>query len=495
MKDSHDLTLLIKSRVPLIFLETKEERQAIELIKAVAENIAMPLHRWSITEGLSSLQRDYSNLTFGEYENNKEPQEVLEHIKKSLQKGLFILADFHPYIKDPLHVRLIKDIAINYMAAERTIILLSHEISMPSELEKFSANFELSMPSKEKIAKEVRAIASTWSDENRGQKVKADKKAHTMLLDNLTGLSITDVKRLARSAIYDDGAITESDIPEVLKAKYELLNTGSILQFEYETEQFSNVGGFRAVKQWLEYRKQAFFNEMPGLKPPKGMLLLGVQGCGKSLVAKAVAGIWGVPLLHLDFGTLFNKYHGETEKNLRKALQTAEIMQPCVLWVDEIEKALGTSENDGGTSQRVLATLLTWLSEKTCSVFMVATANNIDSLPPELIRKGRFDEIFFVDLPRHSVRESIFRIHLKRRELDPELFNLGDLAKVTKGFSGAEIEQAIVSAFYASHSQGKEVNDQSLLKAIEQTKPLSIVMAEPIERLRQWAKDRTVSAD
>jgi len=490
MKDSHDLSLLIQSRVPIIFLQTKEERRAVELIERVAHKLYTPLYRWSITEGLLRLEEGYSP-----QRHNSKPQDVLGHIKSSLHPGVFVLTDFHPYLDDPLHVRLLKDIALGYSDAPRTIVFLSHEVIMPEELANFSAGFKLSMPGKDKIAQQVKSIADAWSDENNGRKVKADKQAYEMLLKNLTGLTLTEVKRLARSAIYDDGAISESDIPEVLKAKYELLNTGSILQFEYETEKFSDVGGFNNVKEWLQQRKQAFSNEIAGINPPKGFLLLGVQGCGKSLAAKAVAGIWGLPLLHLDVGSLFNKYHGETEKNLRKALETAEIMSPCILWVDEIEKALGTSDNDGGTSQRVLATLLTWLAEKTCSVFMVATANNIDSLPPELIRKGRFDEIFFVDLPRHSVRKNIFEIHLKRRELDPAVFNIGDLAKITKGFSGAEIEQAIVSAFYASHADGNVVNDKAIVKAIEKTKPLSIVMAEPIERLRQWAKDRTVSAD
>ncbi len=490
MKDSHDLSLLIQSRVPIISLQTKEERRAIELLTSVTRQLFIPLYRWSITEGLLRLEKGFSP-----QRHNTQPPDVLGHIKASLHPGVFILTDFHPYLGDPLHVRLLKDIAISYADAARTVVLLSHELFIPDELSNFSARFQLSMPGKKQIAQQVRKIADRWSEQNNGQRVKADKQAYEMLLGNLTGLTLTEVKRLARGAIYDDGAITESDIPEVLKAKYELLNTGSILQFEYETEKFSNVGGFSVVKQWLKQRKQAFIQEIPGLKPPKGMLLLGVQGCGKSLAAKAVAGIWGVPLLHLDFGALFNKYHGETEKNLRKALETAEVMAPCVLWVDEIEKALGTSENDGGTSQRVLATLLTWLAEKTKPVFMVATANNIDALPPELIRKGRFDEIFFVDLPKHAVRMSIFKIHLKRRMLDPALFNLGDLAKHAEGFSGAEIEQAIVSAFYAAHADNAAVNDAIILKAMTQTKPLSIVMAEPIERLRHWAKDRTVSAD
>ncbi|VAW97696.1 Cell division protein FtsH [hydrothermal vent metagenome] len=490
MKDSHDLSLLIRSRVPIISLQTKEERRAIELLTSVTAKLLIPLYRWSITEGLLRLEEGFSP-----QRHNSQPQDVLGHIKASLHPGIFILTDFHPYLDDPLHVRLLKDIAISYADAPRTVVFLSHDFFIPDELSNFSASFQLSMPSRKQIAQQVKKIADRWAEENNGRRVKADKQAYEMLLGNLTGLTLTEVKRLARGAIYDDGAISESDIPEVLKAKYELLNAGSVLQFEYETEKFSDVGGFSVVKQWLKQRKQAFIKEIPGLNPPKGMLLLGVQGCGKSLAAKAVAGIWGLPLLHLDFGALFNKYHGETERNLRKALDTAEVMAPCVLWVDEIEKALGTSDNDGGTSQRVLATLLTWLAEKIKPVFMVATANNIDALPPELIRKGRFDEIFFVDLPKHAVRMSIFKIHLKRRMLDPALFNIGDLAKHADGFSGAEIEQAIVSAFYAAHASNVEVNDELILKAISQTKPLSVVMAEPIERLRHWAKERTVSAD
>lgn len=490
MKDSHDLTLLIQSRVPIIFLETKEERRALDLLDRVSTSLLTPLYRWSITEGLLRLEDGYSP-----QRHNTQPEDVLGHIKSSLHPGVFVLTDFHPYMDDPLHIRLIKDIAIGYSDAARTIILLSHEANVPEELANYSARFTLSMPSKEQISKQVTSIADTWSEDNHGEKVKADPQAYKMLLKNLGGLTLTEVNRLARSAIYDDGAITASDIPEVLKSKYELLNTNSILQFEYETEKFSNVGGFKHVKEWLKQRSEAFTKTLPGLQAPKGMLLLGVQGCGKSLAAKAVAGIWSLPLLHLDVGSLFNKFHGETEKNLRKAFETAEIMSPCVLWVDEIEKAFGTSENDGGTSQRVLATLLTWLAEKKKPVFMVATANNIDSLPPELIRKGRFDEIFFVDLPTHVARMNIFEIHMKRRDLDPAEFNVDALALKADDFSGAEIEQAIVSAFYMSHSNNIRMSDNIIINAIEKTRPLSVVMAEPIERLREWAKDRTVSAD
>jgi len=490
MKDSHDLTLLLHSQIPIIFLETKEEHLAIDLLKKVSTNLFIPLYHWSITEGLLRLEDGFSP-----QRHNTQPQDVLGHIKSSLHPGVFILSDFHPYLNDPLLIRLLKDIAISYADSPRTIVFVSHEISKPEELANFSAGFKLSLPSKEQIKKTIKQIANDWSASQNGLKVEADKKAYAMLLENLKGLTLSEVKRVARAAIYDDGAITESDVPGVIKAKYELLDLDSVLQFEYNTEKFSAVAGFTAVKQWLEHRKQSFLEEVAGLKPPKGMLLLGVQGCGKSLVAKSVAGIWGVPLLHLDFGALFNKYHGETEKNLRKSLETAEIMAPCVLWVDEIEKGLSVSNNDGGTSQRVLGTLLTWLAEKTSSVFMVATANNIEALPPELIRKGRFDEIFFVDLPKQKVRMKIFSIHLKRRKLNAENFDLELLAKATEGYSGAEIEQAIVAALYSSHAEGQQVNNDMIMKSIKQTKPLSVVMSEPIERLRLWAKDRTVSAD
>ena len=234
---------------------------------------------------------------------------------------------------------------------------------------------------------------------------------------------------------------------------------------------------------------------MKHLDTPKGVMLLGVQGCGKSLAAKAVAGTWGVPLLRLDFGTLYNKFHGETERNLRESLKTAEAMAPCVLWIDEIEKGVGTSNTDGGTSHRVLGTLLTWMSEKKTAVFLVATANDIESLPPELVRKGRLDEIFFVDLPTDEVRASIFAIHLKNRDLDPKSYDVLQLSEATNGFSGAEIEQAVVSAYYSAHAQNVGLAMAHILNEIKQTRPLSIVMAEKIAYLKNWAADRTVPCD
>jgi len=281
-----------------------------------------------------------------------------------------------------------------------------------------------------------------------------------------------------------------------MKSKYELLGRDSPLTFEHETARFAEIGGMSRLRQWLEMRK-TFFREDPpeNLDAPKGVLLLGVQGCGKSLAAKAAAGIFGVSLLRLDFGVLYNKYYGETEKNLRKALDTAEVMAPCVLWLDEIEKGLAVGDDDDGLSRRVLGIILTWMSERQKAVFMVATANEITRLPPEMVRKGRFDEIFFVDLPSLGNRREIAAIHLGKRSLDSEQFDLDKLAQAAEGFSGSEIEQAIVSAMYSAHAQGRDMREADLLEEIRQTKPLSVVMAEKVQELREWAADRTVSSD
>lgn len=267
-----------------------------------------------------------------------------------------------------------------------------------------------------------------------------------------------------------------------------------MLSFEYDTACFADVGGLANLKRWLGERQSAFMEAKPA-SMPKGMLLVGVQGGGKSLAAKAVAGLWGLPLLRLDFACLYNKFFGETERNLRDALKLAEQMAPCVLWMDELEKGLASGDQDGGVSQRVLGTLLTWMSERKAPVFMVATANAIHRLPPELVRKGRFDELFFVDLPGSEVRAEIFRIHLSRRDIDPAQFDLPILAASSDGFSGAEIEQAVVGMLYAAQAAQAGVSQALLLQQLLGTAPLSVVMAEEQAKLRAWADGRCVKAD
>jgi SpoVK/Ycf46/Vps4 family AAA+-type ATPase len=340
----------------------------------------------------------------------------------------------------------------------------------------------------------VARVVEQWNVANSGS-VEIDPQARALLIRNLAGLTRADTERLAHGAVFSDGAIAASDLPEVMKAKYELLNRNGVLSFEYETANFADVGGLGNLKVWLEQRRGALSGEIPGLEPPKGVMLIGVQGCGKSLAAKAAAGILNVPLLRLDFGTLYNKFHGESERNLRESLQQAEVMSPCVLWIDEMEKGLAADSGDSGLSRRILGTFLTWMAEKNKSVFVVATANDISALPPELVRKGRFDEIFFVDLPDSRARVTILEIHLSNRGHDPKAFDLPALMQASEGFSGAEIEQGVVSAMYSANAVSASLTTEHLLAEFERTRPLSVVMREKIDKLRRWAAERTVPAD
>jgi SpoVK/Ycf46/Vps4 family AAA+-type ATPase len=321
-----------------------------------------------------------------------------------------------------------------------------------------------------------------------------DPDAVQRLAHNLGGVSVTDARRLVRRAIEDDGAISASDVPAVMKAKHALLNRGGLVSFEYDIADFAAVAGLERLKAWLGQRAGAFRGEGIALDPPKGVLLLGVQGAGKSLAAKAVAGEFALPLLRLDFAVLYDKYIGETERNLRESLAIADTMAPCVLWVDEIEKGLGAGDGEQGVSRRVLGTLLNWMAERRSRVFVVATANDISALPPELIRKGRFDEIFFVDLPGAPVRREIFRIHLEGRGQSAGAFDLDRLAAASDGFSGAEIEQAVVAALYAAHARREGLDTELVLQEIERTSPLALVMSERVEWLRGWAAGRAVPA-
>lgn len=466
----------------------------LEMLTGLAINHTLPLYTWSITEGLNMLG-------FGAAppENQPEPDatHVLQTIKQAEQPGLYVLCDFHPFLKnEAINVRLLREIAMHHNRLGHTVVLLSHAIELPSEIKRYSARFELSMPTEEQLMHLVREEASNWSKSKGGKPVRSASDTFKKLVQNLKGLSMQDARQLVRAAIYDDGVIDESDIPEINKAKFALMDMEGVLSFQYDTAKFGEVGGLAKLKEWLQKREDSFIaDDTTALDAPKGIMLLGVQGGGKSLAAKAVAGMWSLPLLRLDFGALYNKYHGETERNLREALKLADTMSPCVLWLDEIEKGISTGQDDSGISGRVLGTLLTWMAERTSKAFVVATSNDISRLPPELVRKGRLDEIFFVDLPNPTVREEIFRIHLEKRAQEPDHFNLTMLAEITDGFSGAEIEQAVVSALYSVTASDTELNMGVIEQAIHSTNPLSVVMEEKIQQLRYWAKERCVFAD
>lgn len=501
MSDRHDLELLLGSRVPLLVVESVEEPRVVELFRGLLAGGERALFRWSLTEGLRPVDPP---ATAGKVttawrgtpapDGQADPVAALRDIRSRQSAGVFLLLDIHPFLEEPLVVRLLKEIALGHDAVAHTVVFVSHAITLPAEIRAYAARFALSLPDPAGIEQIVREEARAWSARH-GRKVNADRQALGMLVSNLSGLTAADARRLARQAIWDDGAISTADLPAVMSAKHRLLDDGSAISFELDTSRFEDVGGLGNLKAWLARRRDAFFGRAPELDPPRGVLLVGVQGGGKSLAARSVAGAWGLPLLRLDVGSLYDKFFGETEKNLREALRTAELMAPCVLWIDEVEKALAEGGNDAGTSRRLLGHLLTWMAERTAEVFIVATANDITRLPPELIRKGRVDEIFFIDLPGAAVRRDIFAIHLRRRAFDPEGFDLDGLAEAAEGFSGAEIEQAIVSACYTARERGSGLDGAHLLEELSRTRPLSVVMAEKVAHLRAWAADRTVPAE
>jgi SpoVK/Ycf46/Vps4 family AAA+-type ATPase len=355
---------------------------------------------------------------------------------------------------------------------------------------------ELSPPTRAELIELIAEEANAWSRES-GRPVRRDEEAVAANQRQLAGLTHGDARRLIRVAIRDDGILDERDLPAVIAAKHRLLDGDGALALELDVARPDDVAGLERLKRWLAERAPSFTAERPltGLDPPRGVLLLGVQGAGKSLAARAVAGAWRVPLLRLDFAALYDKYVGETERKLRVALKTATVMAPCVLWIDEIEKGLAAGGEESGPGKRVLGTLLTWMAERRERVFLVATANDIEALPPELMRKGRFDEIFFVDLPGPAAREAIVRIHARKRGLDPALLDAAAIAAATDGYSGAEIEQALIAALYAAHARGEPLTTRHVIEAAEASRPLSVLMAERIAALRAWAAERTVSAD
>lgn len=486
---SQDLQLLIHGKASLVVVETYDEPKALKLLQSFMKADPAPLCQWTMTDGL----RQCGLALLGDSDDKSVSLErALLQIKQTATPGVYVLCDTHPFMDEPKIVRLIKDIVFRHDPAHK-LILLGPINNLPPELARLAVAMPVALPSEEEILNIIRSQAELWSRHNGKVRIKTESNALEALVAALKGLPHGDVERLARAAIADDGAITASDVPEVNKAKFSLMNMQGVMHFEYDTAKMSDVAGLNQFKRWLNDRKGAFLTAERDI--PKGVLLLGVQGGGKSLAAKAVAGLWQVPLLRLDMGSLFNKFIGETEKNLREALSLADALSPCVLWIDELEKGLAQSDTDGGLAKRILGSLLTWMAERKSRVFIVGTSNDIQQLPPELLRKGRFDEIFFVDLPDRATRQQIFRIHLQKREIPVNTIDLTLLAEQADGFTGAEIEQAVVAGLYSVCARKKALTTDELLRALQKTKPLSVVMAEKILQLRAWAHERAVKAD
>jgi hypothetical protein len=495
-----ELGALLRSKVPLILVETHEEPRILKLLSLACNLEQQVLLRWSIVDGISRMTGTGAAIERNDagWAQTNDLVDALKHIDKSPQNGVYALCDAHPGLKDPVCVRLIREIALEHYRCARTLVFVSPRLEdMPSELLRLAAHFRPALPTRDDIRAIINEEAELWRSQS-GEKARGDRAAVEQLVMHLTGLEFEDVRRLVRQALRADGRIDGHDIRRVLATKHAALGGAGVLGFEHSRTRFDEVGGLAQLKHWIALRRAPFLDG-DGIDTPKGVLLLGVMGGGKSLAARAIAGEWGVPLMRLDFGAIYNKFYGESERNLRQALAAAEGMSPCVLWIDELEKGIATGSGggdaDGGVSRRVLGTLLTWLAERTKPVFIVATANDIAALPPELIRKGRFDEIFFVDFPRTPVREQILAIHLKKRRLDPAAFDLPALARRAAGYSGAELEQAIVAANFDARARQAAIGTDDVWRELERTRPLSVVMAEKIDALRAWAHDRAVLAD
>ena len=488
MESLHDLEVLIESKkTNLVVIETEQEGCFIEGFNRLAAKSRTAYFHWTVTKGLLRLGEGYSHQS-----HNRDINQLFAQIQSTSFPSVYILVDFHHFLTDPVAIRHVKDALVNN--PEHTIVMLSSSVDLPEDLRQKAIHYELPLPTQKQLKEVVNQLAARWYQENNIKVKTSNKRIAKRLVENLCGLSINDAKRLAEHAIFNDGIICQKDIVEINQEKFELLNKDNVLSYELDYEKLDNIAGFDNLKEWLDVRRKVFSGELklPGNDIPKGMLLLGVQGCGKSLAAKAVAGSWHLPLLYLDFGALYNRYIGQTEENMRSALTVAEHMSPCVLWIDEIEKGLSAVSTNDDISKRLLGTFLTWLAENKSKVFVVATANDVTALPPELMRKGRFDEVFFVDLPTETERAQILKVHLARRDLSSDEIDVGLVAQACDGFSGAEVEQMVVSAIYDTYAKNEAISTELLLKKAQTTRPLSILMAEKIQGLRSWAEHRTV---
>jgi AAA+ superfamily predicted ATPase len=497
----NDLISLIDTKTAILVIETHEEKRVMALFERVSNLSEREVWTWSasrglrVSHGLKLSLLDFNKNPTADANETKELPDALRHVDSSSGQALFVFLDIHPFLSNPLVTRAIKEIALKSESKKQQLVFVGHNMVLPDELVPFASRFELEPMTMER----VKAVFKEEMGQHQSQKGEVGGSRTTLesLLRHMVGLPENAVRHLARLTL-SDGKICTADLARVLAAKQETLGVAELLVFEQKLPALDEVAGMKALKRWLLLRREPFLKpDESGLPAPRGVLLLGVQGAGKSLSAKAIASSWQVPLFRMDFGALFDKYQGESERKLREALKVADAMSPCVLWMDEIEKGLAGGQGDGdtGAGKRMLGTLLTWMAERRSSVFLVATANDIDSLPPELMRKGRFDEIFFVDLPTPEVREGIFRIHLGKHKVACDDAGLKPLVERSEGFSGAEIEAAVVAARYEAHARQQAPQANLVMLELLRTKPLSVTRSEAVAALREWAKDRTVSAD
>ena len=555
MSDTLDrLKVLINSSTPIVVMETSEEMRAVNMVRAACSGLNMATFEWSIADGLvrsgsgapvePKTPQSHAELTTvwnqgsrnlaqprtalsptsgeadrltqammsamgaggaavaapGSVYNTREPVQALANMESMTVEAVFILKDFHRHMDDPVVVRRLRDVGQKFSANRRTVIITAPELSMPPELATLVEYFDLPLPDRERLHEIVHETFTRLS-KHYSLKLQLDAAGVDAMSANLRGLTEEEAERAISQALVKRYALCLETVTDVLEAKKQVLRHSGMLEFIETSDNMANVGGLENLKHWLEQRRGAWEDSARefGLEPPRGMIVLGVQGCGKSLCARAVAGEWKLPLVKFDTSAVYDKYIGETEKRIRKVFQVAEGLAPCVLWIDELEKVFAGSgpdsaSADAGVSSRLLASFLSWMQDRKSPVFVAATCNNVTVLPPELIRKGRFDELFFVDLPNPAERKQIFSIQLARRKRNPAEFDLEKVASAAQGYSGAEIDAAVQGALYAAYSEKKPLTTQSLVDALGQTVPLSTTRAEEIAELRGWARTRAVPA-
>jgi SpoVK/Ycf46/Vps4 family AAA+-type ATPase len=554
MTDGLDrLKVLINSSTPIVVMETSEEMRAVNLVRTACGELNMATFEWSIADGLlrsgtnvppegkktslqaridqnaiwtqggrsqsrtslspggaegdrlaravaSSMSGDGAAGSGGSIYNTREPVQALGNMESMTVEAVFILKDFHRHLDDPVVVRRLRDVGQKFSANRRTVVITAPEIIVPAELTTLVEYFDLPLPDRDRLREIIHEmftrLAKTYT-----LKLELDAAGVDAMSANLRGLSEEEAERAISQALVTRYALCAESVTDVLEAKKQLLRHSGMLEFIEASDNMAAVGGLENLKHWLGQRRGAWEDAARefGLEPPRGMIILGVQGCGKSLCARAVAGEWKLPLVKFDTSAVYDKYIGETEKRIRKVFQVAEGLAPCVLWIDELEKVFAGSgpdsaSADAGVSSRLLASFLSWMQDRKAAVFVAATCNNVSALPPELIRKGRFDELFFVDLPNQTERKQIFSIQLAKRKRNPADFDLENVAGAANGYSGAEIDAAVQGALYAAYSEKKPLSTQLLLDALTQTVPLSITRAEEIAALRDWARTRAVPA-
>lgn len=512
LKFEKTIANLLRARFPYLYISTWEESRVLSLIGSVAKNAELirttrKVFEWSLTDGLADNGKSTG-------EDTKSALKALEFIERCQEPAIFVLKDFHVYFgannrpPDIQVIRKIRDLlpSLKQSLSPKNVVFVTPVLLLPGDLEKDVTIVEFELPSFE----EIRSVLKQMIETNRHSgriKIDLNEEEEERLAKAALGLTLHEAENAFARAMVEDGKLDISDVDVILEEKRQTIRKSGILEFIKSDLNIDDVGGLQNLKRWLIKRNKSWLDSAAryNLPAPKGVLITGVPGCGKSLVAKAISAMWQVPLLRLDIGKIFSGIVGSSEENMRRAIQTAEAIAPCVLWIDEVEKGFGGisgPSGDSGTSTRIFGTFLTWMQEKTKAVFVVATANNISALPPEMMRKGRFDEIFFVDLPTHNERREILKLHLGRRLQHPEVVGsfaiddatLGKMAQATEGFVGAELEQVVISGLFEAFYEDRSVQLSDFERAVTLTVPLSVTQAEQIHQLREWANVRAVAA-